>query len=291
MTGENGGNDKPEGKGPWFAPVVTAVVTATLGVGLAAGIEACNRAREAETEAENTARVLDQNLRAADEAMERSITDGRYRFYDLKLNMPLDDQKRLAEELGDDYDVVAEAISAYRLQFARAGEKHEFVQDDVVQLACNREKVALGRRALVDLAETPADDLPELGGYEKACRTEVVELVAERFYDSFVDGNGRSACDRALASEEAREMMRKESPSCDEVIPRPEHSPDLHPHANAVIVELREDLLSATVHLLAAEDRVGVLKWTDGDGDNVWHLEEVQNLEAVKLPQDARKLD
>jgi hypothetical protein len=134
----------------------------------------------------------------------------------LNVNIPLDDQKRLADEVGPYYQYVADAASAYSLQFARAGEEHEFVQDDYVQLAFARLKVALGRWALRRLTEAPEEALPVLADYEDAYREATVELVAERFYDSFVDGDGRFACDNAYASDKAREMMKREKPDCDQ---------------------------------------------------------------------------
>jgi hypothetical protein len=264
-----------------FVPVLVALVAAGATTLLSLWVEERHRV----TEAENTARALDQNLRAADDALDRSIKDGRYRFYDLNVNIPLDDQKRLADELGPYYQYVADAASAYSLQFARAGEEHVFVQDDYVQLASARLKVALGRWALRGLTEAPEEALPVLADYEDVYREETVELVAERFYDSFVDGDGAFACDNAYASDNAREMMQRERPNCDQEVERAEHSPKLHPHADAVFDDDEVEGEIATVDLLnATEGRVGTLEWTDEDGDNVWHLDEVRDLEAVTLP-------
>jgi len=268
-----------------FVPVLVALVAAGATTLLSLWVEERNRA----TEAENTARALDQNLRAADDALDRSIEDGRYRFYDLDVNIPLDDQKRLADELGPYYQYVADAASAYSLQFARAGEEHVFVQDDYVQLASARLKVALGRWALHGLTEAPEEALPVLADYEDAYREETVELVAERFYDSFVDGDGAFACANAYASDRAREMMQREKPNCDQEVERPEHSTKLHPHADAVFDDDEVEGETATVDLVnASERRVGTLEWTDEDGDNVWHLDEVRDLEAVPLPGGSR---
>jgi hypothetical protein len=192
--------------------------------------------------------------------------------------------RRLADELGDDYEHVAAAASAYSLQFARADEEHVFVQDDNVQLACAMRTVARGRLALTELTEAPERAvMGDVRDGATACRTETVQAVAQQFYNYFIDGNGPLACQDVYG--EARETMRRESPNCDEVVPRREHPPHLHPHAEAVVSPV--DSRTANVALQAASGRpVGSLVLTDEDGDNAWHIDEIRNLKRVPLPQD-----
>ncbi|HKN42685.1 MAG TPA: hypothetical protein VJW23_02080, partial [Propionibacteriaceae bacterium] len=134
-------------------PVVVAVIVAVVGVALNQYIEHRNKT----TEAENTARVVERNLWAAEDALNRSYSDRRYRLYSLEVNIPLDDEKLLADKLHDSYDQVAAAAAAYSLEVARASEKHLFVQDDLLQLGCAMETVARGRKALNGLTGISED--------------------------------------------------------------------------------------------------------------------------------------
>src|SRR5215211_3794028 len=86
--GTNDNDDKDrirlEGRYALLVAVVTGLVTASVGVGLSQWIEGCSKA----SDAENAARVLEQTFRAAEDALDRSLKDGRYRSMTSRSNFP-----------------------------------------------------------------------------------------------------------------------------------------------------------------------------------------------------------
>ena len=264
-------------------PAFVAVVVAVVGVGLNQLVERHNKT----TEAENTARVVERNLWEAEDALSRSYSDRRYRLYGLEVNIPLDDEKRLADKLHDSYAQVAAAAAVYRLEVARASEKHPFVQDDVVQLACAAETVARGRKALNEVTEVAGSTVQkDVRSSTRACRGETVRDVAQLFYDNYVDGNGTDACDHLFGK--AVKTMKRKSPNCDEDVPRPEHPPELHPYARATFGSDKVDGGTEIVNVklqTAAGRTVANLVMSDKDKDNYWHIDEVRHLKTVTLPR------
>jgi hypothetical protein len=111
-------------------------------------------------DARGDARVLEEVFVAADDAMKRSLIDNQYRFYKLTTGLPFADQKRLATHLTPrQYEDVATAEADLVLQDARSREKrlpgYGFVEDDRIQLFCERKALAKARMALNDFSQLP----------------------------------------------------------------------------------------------------------------------------------------
>ncbi len=143
---------------------MTVALIGLLGslVGAAAGVAATYAfsVQEQTTDARGDARVLHEALIAADDAIQRSLLDNRYRFYTLTTSLPFADEKRLATHLTPrQYQAVAAAEADLVLQDARSHEPrvpgYGFVEDDRVQLVCDRQDVAKARMALVAFSELP----------------------------------------------------------------------------------------------------------------------------------------
>jgi flagellar basal body-associated protein FliL len=263
-----------------LAPAVTAFLAAVLGVVSTVWLDSCNEADEAE----NAARVLEQNFEAAEDAFKRSLIDGRYRFYELEVNPPLDDQKRIADELEEKYEPVADAASAFSLQFARAREKHDFVQDDYVQVACAMVRVGRGRHALSELTGTPPETIMRtIRGYRRSGRSETIEILAERFYSNYISGNGELAC--AAFDPPAARQLRNNSPDCNDTPRRGKRRRKRLESAEATV-----DVRTGSATLTTDDgDVVARLRLTDVDGDNVWHVVEARDVQPRSIHRPEAK--
>ena len=131
-------------------------------IGLAGTIGAVILTHEQAENAEDkratgAARVLADNLRRGEDLMADSLTDCRYRLYSVPLTLPHDDLVLLAWRLQpDDWDTLARALSAIRIQVdrskSRVRESDRLDRFDATQVKFVIGAIDRGRHALEDVS-------------------------------------------------------------------------------------------------------------------------------------------